>query len=60
MAEIFFDRSFLDPELPPHLEREATLEVEVKGRFGILPNFFRLTPERAEITDNLWTFACFV
>ena len=43
-----------DPELPPHLEKEATLEVEVKGRFGILPNFFRLTPERAEITDKLW------
>jgi PAS domain S-box-containing protein len=53
------DRSFPGRELPLRLEKEATLHVEVKGRFGVLPNFFRLTPEHAEITDNLWRFACF-
>jgi hypothetical protein len=52
------DRSSLGREPSPHLEREEALEVEVIGRFGVLPNFFRLTPERAEITDNLWRFAC--
>ena len=35
-----------DPEvLASRLEKEATLQVEVKGRFGVIPNFFRLTPE---------------
>jgi PAS domain S-box-containing protein len=53
------ERSFPGGELPSRLEKEATLQVEVKGRFGVLPNFFRLTPEHAEITDNLWRFACF-
>jgi PAS domain S-box-containing protein len=53
------ERSFPGRELPSRLEKEATLQVEVKGRFGVLPNFFRLTPEHAEITDNLWRFACF-
>jgi PAS domain S-box-containing protein len=49
-----------DPEvLASRLEKEATLQVEVKGRFGVIPNFFRLTPEHAEITDYLWRFACF-
>ena len=51
--------SFPRRELPSRLEKEATLQVKVKGRFGIFPNFFRLTPEHAEITDNLWSFACF-
>jgi hypothetical protein len=33
-----------DPEvLASRLEKEATLQVEVKGRFGVIPNFFRLT-----------------
>jgi hypothetical protein len=53
------DRSFPGRELPLRLEKEAALQVEVKDRFGVLPNFFRLTPEHAEITDNLWRFACF-
>src|SRR6476646_7792188 len=51
--------SFPRRELPSRLEKEATLQVKVKDRFGIFPNFFRLTPEHAEITDNLWSFACF-
>ena len=35
------------------------LETEVQNRFGVLPNFFRLTPETPEITANLWGFARF-
>src|ERR1700730_16432883 len=27
------------------------------GRFGVLPNFFRLAPETPEITEKLWGFA---
>jgi PAS domain S-box-containing protein len=53
------ERPIPGPELPSRLQRDVTLQVEVKGRFGILPNFFRLTPEHAEITDYLWRFACF-
>lgn len=34
----------------------AELHARVKERFGILPNFFRLTPETPEITANLWGF----
>lgn len=33
------------------------LEAKVRGRLGVLPNFFRLTPETPEITENLWGFA---
>jgi PAS domain S-box-containing protein len=29
----------------------------VEERFGVLPNFFRLTPEIPEITEKLWAFA---
>ncbi|SDJ55926.1 PAS domain S-box-containing protein [Paraburkholderia steynii] len=32
---------------------------EVRQRFGVLPNFFRLTPENPDITAKLWGFACF-
>jgi PAS domain S-box-containing protein len=35
------------------------LQREVKERFGVLPNFFRLAPENPEITTNLWGFARF-
>lgn len=34
-------------------------ETQIEKRFGILPNFFRLTPEDPEITANLWGFALF-
>ena len=30
---------------------------QVEERFGVLPNFFRLTPETPEITEKLWGFA---
>jgi two-component system cell cycle sensor histidine kinase/response regulator CckA len=40
--------------------REASeLEAQVEKRFGVLPNFFRLTPENPEITTKLWGFASF-
>jgi PAS domain S-box-containing protein len=37
----------------------AALELHrrVKERFGVLPNFFRLSPETPEITEKLWGFA---
>src|SRR5215469_16456273 len=35
------------------------VEGSVKDRFGVLPNFFRLTPTNPEITENLWGFAQF-
>ena len=37
----------------------GTLEDEVRNRFGVLPNFFRLAPDSPEITANLWGFAKF-
>jgi PAS domain S-box-containing protein len=33
------------------------LERRVNERFGVLPNFFRLSPETPEITEKLWGFA---
>jgi PAS domain S-box-containing protein len=33
------------------------LERRVKERLGVLPNFFRLSPETPEITEKLWGFA---
>ncbi|MFZ0521429.1 MAG: PAS domain S-box protein [Candidatus Acidiferrales bacterium] len=35
----------------------SDLERRVKDRFGVLPNFFRLSPEAPEITEKLWGFA---
>jgi PAS domain S-box-containing protein len=35
------------------------LESEVSARFGVLPNFFRLTTDDPDITANLWGFAQF-
>lgn len=29
----------------------------IRQRFGIVPNFFRLTLDAPEITERLWTFA---
>jgi len=37
----------------------SELEAQVEKRFGVLPNFFRLTPNNPEITANLWAFASF-
>jgi PAS domain S-box-containing protein len=33
------------------------LQRRVHERFGVLPNFFRLSPETPEITEKLWGFA---
>ena len=33
------------------------LQWRVNERFGVLPNFFRLSPETPEITEKLWGFA---
>jgi PAS domain S-box-containing protein len=33
------------------------LQRRVNERFGVLPNFFRLSPETPEITEGLWGFA---
>jgi hypothetical protein len=35
------------------------LQKEVAGRFGVLPNFFKLSPQTPEITESLWGFASF-
>src|ERR1700709_1919946 len=35
------------------------LEDDVAKRFGVLPNFFRLTSGDPKITENLWGFAQF-
>lgn len=40
-----------------HPSAETPFEIEVRGRFGVLPNFFRFSPEVPEITANLWRFA---
>jgi PAS domain S-box-containing protein len=33
------------------------LQRHVNERFGVLPNFFRLSPETPEVTEKLWGFA---
>jgi two-component system sensor histidine kinase UhpB len=35
----------------------SDLANRVQKRFGVLPNFFRLSPETPEITEKLWGFA---
>ena len=35
------------------------LESGIAARFGVLPNFFRLTTDDPKITENLWGFAQF-
>lgn len=38
---------------------QTRLESAVAARFGVLPNFFRLTTDDPHITENLWGFAQF-
>jgi hypothetical protein len=38
---------------------DAVLKNEVRRRFGVFPNFFRLASTEPEITANLWGFAKF-
>ena len=35
----------------------SDLQRRVNERFGVLPNFFRFSPETPEITDKMWRFA---
>jgi hypothetical protein len=39
------------------LKEAPELEIEIKERFGVLPNFFRLSPEIPQITANLWQYS---
>jgi len=39
------------------LTNASELQQRVSARFGVLPNFFRLSPETPEITEKLWGFA---
>jgi PAS domain S-box-containing protein len=36
---------------------KSSLARRVEDRFGVLPHFFRLSPETPEITEKLWGFA---
>ena len=38
-------------------DRHTPFEVEVTGRFGILPNFFRSAHAAPELIEQLWSFA---
>jgi signal transduction histidine kinase len=38
-------------------DRHTPFEVEVTGRFGILPNFFRSAHAAPELVEQLWSFA---
>jgi PAS domain S-box-containing protein len=46
-----------NPNAVPTTETVPNLAKRVEGRFGVLPNFFRLAPETPEITAKLWGFA---
>jgi PAS domain S-box-containing protein len=35
----------------------SDLDQRIEGRFGVLPNFFRVAPETPEIIEKLWGFA---
>jgi PAS domain S-box-containing protein len=41
----------------PSASTASDLQRRVNERFGVLPNFFRLSPETPEITEKLWGFA---
>jgi PAS domain S-box-containing protein len=43
--------------VPPVDTTATELQRRVSERFGLLPNFFRLSPETPEITEKLWGFA---
>jgi PAS domain S-box-containing protein len=44
-------------ESQPASAAAQELQRRVSERFGVLPNFFRLSPETPEITEKLWGFA---
>ena len=43
--------------MEPFTDRRTPFEVEVQGRFGILPNFFRSARATPELIEQLWSFA---
>src|SRR6476660_1667293 len=47
-----------NPKTPDAVATEPLL-AEIRNRFGVLPNFFRLAADTPEITENLWGFAKF-
>jgi PAS domain S-box-containing protein len=47
------------PASKPEPGPTCSLARQVEERFGVVPNFFRLTPENPEINANLWGFAKF-
>ena len=57
VAKSGHDESAIAESQPP--AQLQNLHREVRERFGVLPNFFRLAPENPEITKNLWGFARF-
>ena len=44
-------------DVPSASTSASELQRRVHDRFGVLPNFFRLSPETPEITEKLWGFA---
>jgi PAS domain S-box-containing protein len=47
----------MEPNNTQSASSAADLQRRVNERFGVLPNFFRLSPETPEITEKLWGFA---
>src|SRR5215470_5786172 len=43
--------------VPSEQKTGSNLGKQVEERFGVLPNFFQLSPETPEITEKLWGFA---
>jgi len=41
----------------PSFSAGTELHRRVNERFGVLPNFFQLSPDTPEITEKLWGFA---
>ena len=46
----------VDTPANAYLKARTALDVKVENRFGVLPNFFRLSAEVPGITANLWAF----
>ena len=46
-----------NPDVDSASNTQPELRKLIEGRFGVLPNFFRLAPETPEITEKLWGFA---
>lgn len=57
--ELFADKGVVLNEQPDKGPDPSFVHKDVEDRLGVLPNFFRLTPETPKITENLWGFAKF-